>query len=442
MANSLDLALAAYGRADFDGARKICDEVLLAEPENPAALLLAGNIARKTLRFEDAVPLLEKSVRNGATAEARGSLAMCLWRLGRLDDALTQIDGALDGDADNAEALLLKATILHGLREFDAALECVEHAEESLPDSHLVLARRACILTELGDYDAAEAEFREAARLNPDWGHCGLINFRQGVWREIAQPAARAAQEIELLRSVDSGQPHDAVVAAVCDVRYFYKYGATFVNSFAQNAGQGKLLHLHIVDPDARFPEHIDAVLARCPRQSIGVTCERSPIEESRHHARRTYYSCVRFLRMGWLLEHYRTTVACFDVDTVFETPLAGLLASVGDADVGLIQREPIDSPWLDVVANLVVANDTERTQRYFAAVERYIRHFVARDKMFWHLDQIALYCVLRMMGRFAEPPRVCWLTAASRAAVWHIGNPYAFRLDDERVARYRLDGC
>ena len=443
MTSSFERALEAYRQGKFEDAGRICDELLGAEPENASALMLAGNIARKTLRFEDAIPLLEKSVRIGPTAEARANLALCLWRTGRLDAALNHIDGALDADFGNAEALLLKAAILHGMRRFEAALESVEHAEELLPDSHLVVARRACILTELGDYDAAETHFREAARLMPEWGHYGLINFRQGVWREIAEPGPPAAtQEIELLRNTVSGAPYDAVVAAVCDVRYFYKYGATFVNSFVQNAGRDKLLHLHIVDPDARFPGQIDAMLARFPRQDIVVSCERAPIEESRHHARRTYYSCVRFLRMRWLLERYKTTVACLDIDTVFETSLEGMLGSVRNADVGLVQREPIDSPWLDVIANLVIANNTDCAQRYFAAVERFIRHFIGRDKLFWHLDQIALYCVLTMMQRYAQPPRVCWIAATDRAAVWHIGNPYGFRLTDERVARYRLDGC
>ena len=441
MTNTLTRALEAYEQTNFDEAGQICDELLRAEPENAAVLMLAGIIARKTMRFEEAIPLLEKSVRNDPTAEARANLAQCLWRTGRLDDALTHIDGALADDADNAEALLLKAAILHGLRRFDAALDCVDHAQEVLPDSHLVAARRACILTELGDYDAAESCFREATRLAPEAGHYGLINFRQGVWREIAAPGPPAAtQEIELLRSIGGERPYDAVVAAVCDARYFYKYGATFVNSFMQNAGPDPLLHLHIVDPDARFPGHIDGVLAHFPHRNIVVSCEQSPIEESRYKARRTYYSCVRFLRIGWLLQHYQKTIACFDVDTVFEAPLAGMLESVREADVGLVPREPIDSPWLDVVANLVIANNTESAQRYFAAVEKFIRHFIAHDKMFWHLDQIALYCVLRMMQRFAQPPRVRWLADAARAAVWHIGKPYAFRLEDPRVARYRLD--
>ena len=442
-ADRLARALEAYDRGELETSRGLCAAHLNAEPANAVALMLMGLILKRDLKFEDAIPLLEQSVRIEASVKALTSLADCLLRMGRLEQGLHAIDRVTAAYPENLEALLLKAAILHGQRQFDSALECVRGAGLLAPDSHLVAARLGCILAELGQYDAAEDQFRNAARLMDGFRHCGLVNFGPTVWRQIApQSGAASLEEFAALRTADVHAPYDAVVAACCDAQYFYKYGATFVNSYVQNAARSKLLHLHVLDPDEGFAGYLDDLMARLGVRNIAVTYEYAPVDEAPDfNLRRTFYSCARFLRMGALLSHYRKTIACFDIDTVFEAPIDDLLAQVGAADIGLIQREPADSPWLDIVANIVIARDTDATWRYFSAVGNFIRHFVGRGKLYWHLDQIALYCVLKMMQRFDEAPRVAPLSRSARAVVWHIGNPYDYRLREYRVARYQPEG-
>ncbi len=441
VANVLARAFDAYDTGDLETSGRLCMQHLSAEPVDALALMLAGLIAKKELKFEDAISSLEQSVLIAPDPRALTSLADCLWRVGRLEQALFHIDQVVAGYPENLEALLLKAAILHGQRQFVPALECILNAQSLTPDSYLVAARSGCILTELGKYELAEECFRNAARLMPAFRHCGLIQFGESVWRQIApQAGAVSTDDFAPLRAADICAPYDAVIMACCDARYFYKYGVTFVNSYAQNSAREKLLHLHILDPDDGFAAYLERLVARLGLRNIAVTYEYAPVdEEPDFNLRRTFYSCARFLRIGSLLRHYQRTIACFDIDSVFEAPLDDMLDGVGTADVGLIQREPPDSPWLDIVANIVIANNTDRTWRYFSAVENFIRHFTGRGKLFWHLDQIALYCVLKMMERFDEPPRVGPLTAATRVSIWHIGNPYEHRLKEHRVARYHL---
>lgn len=116
------------------------------------------------------------------------------------------------------------------------------------------------------------------------------------------------------------------------------------------------------------------------------------------------------------------------------------MLASLAGKDAGLTQREPPDSPWLDIVANVIVANRTAMAGRYFAAVGNFIRHFAERGEWFWHLDQIALHCVLKMMERYDTLPQVGWIPQDS-GAIWHIGHAYDFKLEDARFSRYQIDG-
>jgi tetratricopeptide (TPR) repeat protein len=440
-ADTLLHAIDAYEHGELDTSRVLCEQHLRAEPANAVALMLLGLIAKKSLKFAEAIPLFERSVRIDPDPKALTSLADCLWRVGRLAEALCRVEEVVAGSPENLEALLLKAAILHGQRRFDDALECARSAERCAPASHLVAARLGCILVELGQYEAAENYFQSAVRLMPGFRHCSLINFRRSVWRQIAPaPASVSDEEFAPMRAADVHGPYDAVVAACCDARYFYKYGVTFVNSYAQNAAHGKLLHLHILDPDDGFAAYLETLIARLQLHNIVVTYEYAPVdEEPDFNLRRTFYSCARFLRIGSLLTHYQKTIACFDIDTVFEARLDDMLLGVGAADVGLVRREPPDSPWLDIVANIVIANNTERTRRYFSAVENFIRHFVGRRKLFWHLDQIALYCVLKMMERFDAPPRVASIAPSACGAVWHIGNPYEYRLQEYRVTRYQL---
>ena len=442
MADPLELAFAAFDQRNFDQAHEYCRRVLEADPRNARALLLSGLVAKKRSKFEEAAVLLEKSIAQSPVPVALGALAECLWRLGRLEEAWGCIKQVIVAHPGNPEAYLLEATILYGLRRFDLALERTLLAQTYLPESYLVEARLGCLMMQLERYQAAEIHFWNAAHFMPSFAHCRLINIRQDLWQSVDAGSCLPDREIKSLFEARGAQPCTTVVAVSCDVRYFYKHGAKFVNSFAQNAAAGKLLHLHILDPDEAFSSYIDSVISRVKLPNLAVTTEQTEFAaSSNHNSRRTFYSCARFLRIGWLLERYKLTVACFDVDLVFDEAIDAMLGEVAGRDVGLVQREPPDSPWLDIYAGFVVANNTERALRYFNAVANFIRHYAGRDELYWHLDQIALYCVLKMMTRFAEPPRIGWISSAALAAVWHIGKPNDYLLKEERVTRYEIEG-
>ncbi len=442
MADPLELAYAAFDARKFDDAREHCKRVLDVEPLHAQALLLSGLISKKQSRFEEAIVLLENSLAQAANPNALGSLAGCLQAVGRLEEALHNIRQLIAIDPANAEAYLLESTILYGLRDYDAALACALRAKTYLPHSYLVEARLGCILMQLGHFDIAEMHFWNAAHFAPAFEHCRLINVRRDLWKIVdTEMQSAASPTIVLLREAHGPGVYDAVVAVSCDVQYFYKHGAKFVNSFAQNAAAGKLLHIHILDPDDKFAAYIDRLLAKVTLSNFTVTTAQTAFATSTNYRfRRTYYSCARFMDMGWLLQKYRTTIVCFDIDLIFEQPVDAMIGEASGKDIGLVQREPLDSLWLDIYAGFVVANNTQAALRYFNAVGNFVRHFTGRDELYWHLDQIALYCVLKMMERFVEQPRVGWISQAALASVWHIGKPNDFLIKEDRVARYAID--
>ena len=71
-------AIDAYEHGELDASRVLCEQHLRAEPANAVALMLLGLIAKKSLKIEEAIPLLERSVREEINPKALTSLADCL----------------------------------------------------------------------------------------------------------------------------------------------------------------------------------------------------------------------------------------------------------------------------------------------------------------------------------------------------------------------------
>ena len=121
----------------------------------------------------------------------------------------------------------------------------------------------------------------------------------------------------------------------------------------------------------------------------------------------------------------------------VVEAPLERIVDYVGNRDLGLVLREPVDSPWWDVIAFILCLRPTPATLAYLRRVRSYILHFCEKREMPWALDQISLYCVLKMTERFGAAPTVAWLPRDVQAVTWQIGQAYDYKLSDARVRRY-----
>ena len=65
-ASGLALALDAYDQGELETARALCAAHLAAEPASAVALMLMGLILKRGSNFEDAIQLLERSVRENA----------------------------------------------------------------------------------------------------------------------------------------------------------------------------------------------------------------------------------------------------------------------------------------------------------------------------------------------------------------------------------------
>ena len=86
------------------------------------------------------------------------------------------------------------------------------------------------------------------------------------------------------------------------------------------------------------------------------ITTETSPFAAQAAQQRKAFYACGRLIHLPRWLAQYRCPILSLDVDFIVESDLSGLVAAAANADVGLNPRNPVDSPWLDIIANIIVA--------------------------------------------------------------------------------------
>jgi tetratricopeptide (TPR) repeat protein len=431
------LALQALQRGEHDRARALSEAILAEHPESPVALRLLGLVNMMERRYGAAIDAFTRSVEQAPDLGALINLTTCLTKVNALERAIASGATAVAMAPDAVPARLALAAALHGRRRFGEALAEVDAASRLSPGSPAVATRRGTILAQLGDYDAAEQSFSVAATSN-ETPQVRAVRFNRSFYDSLEGRTEDGMQEPAQLMSLGSAAGARYVVYVGCTADYFLKYGIVFVNSYAANSASGSLLHLHIVDPGERFTNVLSDISRRLPRLNLVVTTERSPIDAAADPANaRAYYACARFLRLPGFLSHYRRPMLSFDVDAVVEGPLERILDHVGSCDMGLVLREPIDSPWWDVIAFIVGVRPTAATLAYLHRVRNYILHFYERRQMPWALDQISLYCVLKMMERFDAAPTVAWLPREVQALTWQIGQAYDYKLSDARFTRY-----
>jgi hypothetical protein len=228
-----------------------------------------------------------------------------------------------------------------------------------------------------------------------------------------------------------------------CNPPYVRKFGMPFLRSYSEHAQGDGVLHLHIYDPDDAIVDEVRTLVGRCALANFVATTEQSPFPPERPRQRKAYYACGRLAHMDYWLQHYTQPVLSLDVDFIVEERLEAIVAAAAGADVGLNPRVPIDSPWLDVIANIIVANPTPAARAYFAAVRNYALAMIEREPEAWLVDQTALYCVLAMARRYATPPAIAWLQPEiAQGRLWHMGHAYEHLLNDARYRKYAAEAA
>jgi tetratricopeptide (TPR) repeat protein len=198
-------ALILVEQGHFIDALPFWEAVLKEEPNDVEALFQKGVMLAR-MSPEEAVPLLERvATLAPEVGEGHFQLAEAYRRIRRFDDALREIDRALELGYSNPTVRGTKGQILVAQEKPQEGARLLEQALEADPDLAWAWADLGYALTRLGDSERARSALERALRLNPE--DSGSESLLAWVLTDLKRPR-EAVQVLHRLteRESNSGQ--------------------------------------------------------------------------------------------------------------------------------------------------------------------------------------------------------------------------------------------
>ena len=200
--------LATYHRPkDLAASIEVFHSVLEQEPESAIAYALLSRAYWRRYFIENSDPIwLDQALSHGRKAvdlnpylsDARASLVLALALRGRLDEAETELEGALALDPTNAYLYRAKAEIHFRRGRLDEAEAAGRKALELSPDEFELYDFVGSKLAKLGRLDEAAQLFERSIELAPDsfaaYRNLGGVRYRQGRSEEAAKWIQKALE--------------------------------------------------------------------------------------------------------------------------------------------------------------------------------------------------------------------------------------------------------
>ncbi len=204
--SALDSALACQRKGDLEGAEAGFRAVLMQAPDHPDALLLLGDLLRRTGRAEEGIELIARAI---DAAPAQGRKPDPSWRValtfakrdaGDAEGALAEIDALIAAAPNKPEFVFFRAGILQRLERHEEAIAAYARFLGHAPDHAQALYNRAISLQATGRLKEAFDAFGKAAELRPNYvaaiANLGKLLLDMGQ-REAAIANLRRAHALE-----------------------------------------------------------------------------------------------------------------------------------------------------------------------------------------------------------------------------------------------------
>ena len=448
-----NLGLARQRLRDADGALAAYRDAIAIAPDHAEAHFLLGTTletlgetASATASYRAAAALDPGDVR------ARLYLGNALQLLGELDGAGEAYRAALAIKPDLMEASCNLAEVHAKQGDFTGAERLFAAAFAANPDHAVIIALKMLewgvltdpLLREAIAHARGATEPGDAAAASLTWFHayrsgrldlaCRLFDrfrtrhldpsqpFAAGeqkflfeAWTTVRAgrrffdglpPIAECLGELAPLEWVErQGAQGDYLICLPCDGVYWRRFGADVVRSIREHC-TGAHLHVHLCDATEDDIAHAKSVGdAALP---VDISAAAGPGREcpDRQFAK-TYYACIRFVRLYQLLEAYRRPIMQIDVDSVVRRDFHELLPQLQGRDAGILNVAGRRGPFRDFHAAYVAVNPTPRASEYLALVARYIGAFIQGDALTWMVDQSALYSAYDHLEGRGEAPDI-----------------------------------
>ena len=148
-------------------AAATCEKLNRSYPEYGSGWFTCSHLATKLDNQAGALAAIEKALSIDPEPVAwRLQKAMCLARLGRMDDVGTETEALLPADMKSPYQCSALGMLLTQLGQREKAIALYQKATELEPDDSRHFYNVACLQRSLGDLDTAEQNFDAAIRLN------------------------------------------------------------------------------------------------------------------------------------------------------------------------------------------------------------------------------------------------------------------------------------
>ncbi len=259
-------------------------------------------------------------------------------------------------------------------------------------------------------------------------------------------------------------------IYAAADSRYFDLYGRALVNSVMRNTDYG--VHLHLYDPRSdqiawldqarvsvtweniqpdqfdrtvQFWSHWDLPEPAASRK-IKMLNLKSATKDNRDLAlwiRKTYYACMRFVRLAEFLDHPQRFLE-IDIDGIVRKSFDFIFSDDPDVDVYVYEKTKVDKVTREIKKTGHLAGSILFTPKPQAL--DFLREFAARlkseieaDNTYWFLDQNCLDQVILGYRKGLLPMSMIDWKMDINSAVWTAkGRRKELEIFQQELARYQ----
>lgn len=195
----------------------------------------------------------------------------------------------------------------------------------------------------------------------------------------------------------------DPFVYAACDNEYFDEFGRTFIKSIQKHTQFGT--HVHLFNPtqsqlDFCYDHNVSITYENVPLEMfVEVPTNRlNPVQLERTHTamkkgndqtiterlRKTYYACVRFIRLQEVFRQ-NTTVFAADIDAIIRRNIPALANSYD------FYVHQITGKKARFLAGGLWLNPTAGTSNFLQDYATKLKTSIEQDCIYWSLDQDVL---------------------------------------------------
>jgi len=233
------------------------------KPDLDIGRVLAGDIYRRTNRYDDAVAMY-RGIKPGSiySWSAQLSVADCLRREDKNDEAEKLLRDMTASDKSNVEAPELLGDLLRGNNKFDAAAvaytTAIERIPNPLPNDWSLFYFRGTSYERSNQWPKAEIDFKKALELSPDQPY--VLNYLAYTWVERREHLDEA---LKMLQTAVDARPEEGFIVDSLGWAHYqlghYPDAVKYLERAVALSPQDPTLNDHLGDAYWRAGRHIEA---------------------------------------------------------------------------------------------------------------------------------------------------------------------------------------